>query len=224
MSRADGQLKIAVLISGRGSNMQALAHHAGKLGTGYEICLVAANKPADGLAVASDAGLPTTLIDRKNYTSKKEHENALADAIEASGASWICLAGYMAVLSADFIARFVGKIINIHPSLLPDYKGLHTHERALADNQKFHGVSVHLVTPVLDDGAVIAQMRLSVQHADTSESLSARVLVLEHILYPLVIGALASGAVKLDAGQVHWHDTSSANALCLPEDTALIFG
>ena len=224
MSRADGQLKIAVLISGRGSNMQALANHAGEPGIGYEICLVAANKPAEGLSVASDAGLPTTLINRKKYNSKKDHENVLAEAIEASGANWICLAGYMAVLSADFIARFEGKIINIHPSLLPDYKGLHTHDRALADNQKFHGVSVHLVTPVLDDGAVIAQMRLPVKNADTSESLSARVLVLEHILYPLVIGALASGAVTFDTGQVHWQDTSMANALSLPEDTVLIFG
>ena len=204
--------------------MQALANHAGEHGIGYEICLVAANKPAEGLSVASDAGLPTTLIDRKKYNSKKEHEDALAEAVEASEASWICLAGYMASLSADFIARFEGKIINIHPSLLPKYKGLHTHERVLTDKQKFHGVSIHLVTPVLDDGAVIAQMRLSVQHADTSESLSARVLVLEHILYPLVITALASGALTLDTGQVHWQDTSIANALLLPEDAALIFG
>ena len=113
MSRADGQLKIAVLISGRGSNMQAIANHAGGHCTGYKICLVAANKPAEGLSVASEAGLPTTLIDHKKYNSKKEHEDALAEAIEASGASWICLAGYMAVLSADFITRFEGKIINI---------------------------------------------------------------------------------------------------------------
>ena len=224
MSRADGQLKIAVLISGRGSNMQALTNHAGGHCTGYKICLVAANKPAEGLSLASEAGLPTTLIDHKKYNSKKEHEDALAEAIEASGASWICLAGYMAVLSADFIARFEGKIINIHPSLLPEYKGLHTHDCALADKQKFHGVSVHLVTPVLDDGEVIAQIRMPVKNVDTSESLSARVLVLEHILYPLVIGALASGAVTLDTGQVHWQDTSITNTLSLPEDTTLIFG
>lgn len=224
MSRANSQLKIAVLISGRGSNMQALANHAETPNARYQICLVAANKPADGLSIASDAGLSTALIDRKSYTSKQDHERALAEAIEASGANWICLAGYMSVLSADFIARFERRIINIHPSLLPDYKGLHTHERALADSQKFHGVSVHLVTPVLDDGAVIAQMRLPVRSADTQESLSARVLVLEHILYPMVIGSLASGAVTLDAGQVCWQDISVANALSLPEDTTLIFG
>ena len=220
MNQASSPLNVAVLISGRGSNMQALAaqaHH-------YRISLVAANKPAAGLDIAAQAGINTSLVNRADHDSKASHEAALAAAIEASNAQWICLAGYMAVLSADFIKRFSGRIINIHPSLLPDYKGLHTHQRALADNKKLHGVSVHLVTPELDDGAVIAQMQLPVLGSDTEDSLSQRVLVLEHLLYPTVVNALASGALQLGDGVVQWQDKSCAKTLTLPEGCHLIFG
>ena len=220
MNQASSPLNVAVLISGRGSNMQALAaqaHH-------YRISLVAANKPAAGLDIAAQAGINTSLVNRADHDSKASHEAALAAAIEASNAQWICLAGYMAVLSADFIKRFSGRIINIHPSLLPDYKGLHTHQRALADNKKLHGVSVHLVTPELDDGAVIAQMQLPVLGSDTEDSLSQRVLVLEHLLYPMVVNALASGALQLGDGVVQWQDKSCAKTLTLPEGCHLIFG
>lgn len=220
MSSADSPLNIAVLISGRGSNMQALARQA----RDFKIVLVAANKPADGLDIAAQAGIETCLVNRSDYDSKASHEAALATAIEASDAQWICLAGYMAVLSADFIERFSGRIINIHPSLLPDYKGLHTHQRALDDHQALHGVSVHLVTPELDDGAVIAQMQLPVFSADTPDSLSQRVLVLEHLLYPMVINALGSGALQLGDGNVQWQDKSIAQPLTLPEGCHLIFG
>lgn len=220
MNPPDSPLKVAVLISGRGSNMQALAEQA----RDFKIVLVAANKPADGLDIAEQAGIETCLVNQANYDSKASHEAALAAAIEASQARWICLAGYMAVLSADFIERFSGRILNIHPSLLPDYKGLHTHQRALADNKKLHGVSVHLVTPELDDGAVIAQMQLPVFNTDTQDSLSQRVLVLEHMLYPMVVNALASGALQLGDSTVHWQDKSAAHALLLPEGCHLILG
>ena len=220
MNSADRRLKIAVLISGRGSNMQALAEQA----RDSKIVLVASNKPADGLDIAAKAGIETCLVNRSEYDRKSSHEAALAEAIEASGAQWICLAGYMAVLSADFIERFSGRILNIHPSLLPDYKGLHTHKRALEDNTALHGVSVHLVTPKLDDGAVIAQMQLPVFNTDTEDSLSQRVLVLEHMLYPMVINALASGALQLGNGTVQWRDKSVAQTLTLPEGCHLIFG
>lgn len=220
MNPADRPLKIAVLISGRGSNMQALVAQA----RDSKIVLVAANKPADGLDIAAQAGIETCLVNRADYDSKASHEAALATAIEASDAQWICLAGYMAVLSADFIERFSGRILNIHPSLLPDYKGLHTHKRALEDNKALHGVSVHLVTPELDDGAVIAQMQLPVFNTDTEDSLSQRVLVLEHMLYPMVINALASGALQLGDGTVQWRDKSVAQTLTLPEGCHLIFG
>jgi len=200
--------------------MHALVQQSGH----YQICLVAANKPADGLDIADQHGIKTCLVPRRDYDSKARHEAALADAIEASGANWICLAGYMAVLSAEFIERFSGRIINIHPSLLPDYKGLDTHKRALADNQSSHGVSVHLVTPELDDGAVIAQMRLPVRLEDDEDSLSRRVLALEHILYPMVVNALASGALALEQDKVRWQDKSCGTDLVLPEEGELIFG
>ena len=220
MKLADRPLNIAVLISGRGSNMQALVAQA----RDSKIVLVAANKPAEGLDIAAQAGIETCLVNRSEYDSKASHEAALAVAIEASGAQWICLAGYMAVLSADFIERFSGRILNIHPSLLPDYKGLHTHKRTLEDNKALHGVSVHLVTPELDDGAVIAQMQMPVLNTDTEENLSQRVLVLEHMLYPMVINALASGALQLGDGKVRWLDISVAQTLTLPEGCHLIFG
>jgi len=200
--------------------MHALVRQSGH----YQICLVAANKPAAGLDIAGQHGITTCLVPRRDYDSKASHEAALADAIEASEAEWICLAGYMAVLSAEFIARFSGRIINIHPSLLPDYKGLDTHKRALADNQSSHGVSVHLVTPELDDGAVIAQMRLPVRLDDDEDSLSQRVLALEHILYPMVVNALASGALALEQDRVRWQDKSCGTDLVLPEEGELIFG
>jgi phosphoribosylglycinamide formyltransferase-1 len=220
MKKPGRPLQIAVLISGRGSNMHALVRQSGH----YQICLVAANKPAAGLDIAGQHGITTCLVPRRDYDSKASHEAALADAIEASEAEWICLAGYMAVLSAEFIARFSGRIINIHPSLLPDYKGLDTHKRALADNQSSHGVSVHLVTPELDDGAVIAQMRLPVRLEDDEDSLSQRVLALEHILYPMVVNALASGALALEQDRVRWQDKSCGTDLVLPEEGELIFG
>ena len=186
-------MKIAILISGRGSNMDALCAQK----DGYDVCLVASDRPAAGLKTAKEAGCPTGLIDRKDYPTKAEHEAALAELIDRHTPDWIVLAGYMAVLSASFIDRFKGRIINIHPSLLPDYKGLNTHARALADGRKEHGVSVHLVTAALDDGPLLAQASLSVDPADTEASLTARVLKLEHQIYPAVISALAHESCRL---------------------------
>ena len=216
--------KVAVLISGNGSNLQAMIDSF-KNQEQIQICSVISNvEDAYGITRASGAGIETHVINHRDYPSRETFEKKLIDKLNDTCPDLIILAGFMRILSEVFIAEYYGKIINIHPSLLPEYKGLHTHGRALADKQKFHGVSVHLVTPILDDGAVIAQMRILVKNSDTSESLSARVLVLEHILYPLVIGALASGAVTLDTGQVHWQDTSIANTLSLPEGATLIFG
>lgn len=217
MNLVQKRLKIAVLISGRGSNMQALAQHADH----YDICAVMANKPAAGIEIAKQAGLKTAIVNRKDFDSKTAHEKALAYEIENSGAEWICLAGYMAVLSAHFIARFAGRIINIHPSLLPEYKGLNTHQRVLNDGCPHHGVSVHLVTAELDDGALIAQMRLAVDETDTPDSLAARVLVLEHLIYPMVMNALAKGILELEEGFVYWHDSPP---VLIPAECQLILG
>lgn len=202
-------MKIAILISGRGSNMAALSQTK----QGFDICLVAADRPAEGLAVAQQDGYATALIDRSAYQSKQDHEAALAEQIAAHNPDWIILAGYMSVLSASFIDRFDGRVINIHPSLLPEYKGLNTHSRVLADGGAHHGVSVHLVTALLDDGPLLAQIQLDVNSDDTEASLSKRVLGLEHQLYPAVITALAEGAVEIDRLAVRWSDTNRLKAI-----------
>lgn len=203
-------MNIAILISGRGSNMQALCEQK----DGFEICLVAADRPAAGLELAQQAGYPTTLIERSKFTSKQKHEAVLADQIARQNPDWIVLAGYMAVLSAAFIARFEGRVINIHPSLLPRYKGLNTHARVLAEQDLEHGASVHLVTAQIDEGPLLAQAKLAVEPQDTPNGLSERVLVLEHQLYPAVVSALAHQELSIDGIEACWKDTRRLNAIC----------
>ena len=179
----------------------------------FEICLVASDRPADGLEFAATAGHKTVLVDRKIYLSKQEHEAKLAEQLAHPKPDLIVLAGYMSVLSGTFIERFNGRIINIHPSLLPDYKGLSTHARVLADKRSEHGVSVHMVTASLDDGPLIAQAKLAVRTDDTEQSLADRVLRCEHQLYPSVITALSEGALNLQNQTVIWYDTSRLSAV-----------
>ncbi len=202
-------MRIAILISGKGSNMAALSNKE----EGFEICLVASDRPADGLENAARAGYETVLVDRNIYQSKQEHEAELADQLACRKPDLIVLAGYMSVLSGIFIKNFDGRIINIHPSLLPDYKGLNTHERVLADKRSEHGVSVHMVTAALDDGPLIAQAKLAVRVDDTKQTLSDRVLECEHQLYPAVISALGRGALSLRSYTVTWNDTSCLGAV-----------
>ena len=204
-------MKLAVLISGRGSNMMRLADHT-SLDPGLEIVLVAANTACAGIGLAADRGLRTELVDRADYSSRQAHESALGDAIVASGADLVCLAGYMAILSADFVRRFEGRIVNIHPSLLPDLKGLDTHERALVAGMTRHGASVHIVTADLDDGPVLLQAALGIDHADDAQTLAARVLRLEHALYPFVLSSLANGDLTIRDGKAFWHDGKAALA------------
>jgi len=202
-------MRIAILISGGGSNMAALSNKE----EGFEICLVASDRPADGLKIAATAGHKTVLVDREIYQSKQEHEAKLSEQLERSKPDFIVLAGYMSVLSRTFIERFDGRIINIHPSLLPDYKGLNTHARVLADKRNEHGVSVHMVTATLDDGPLIAQAKLLVRTNDTEQTLADRVLRCEHQLYPAVITALSEGALYLQNQTVRWVDTSRLSAV-----------
>lgn len=198
-------IRIAVLISGRGSNMLRLAEVAAASQDDMQIVLVAANTPCDGLEAAASHNLPTQLVDRQDHASKSAHESALAACIEAANADWIVLAGYMAILSADFINRFRNRIINIHPSLLPELKGLDTHARALDAGHSRHGASVHIVTPLLDDGPILLQASLQVDNGETETQLAARVLTLEHALYPFVMTSLARGVLKIDDGVPQWH-------------------
>ena len=190
--------------------MLQLARHIDRNDLACKIVLVAANQDCAGLKEAAKRNLPTACVDLAAFDDHDAQETALGDHIEAAGADWICLAGYMAVLSVAFVTRFAGRIINIHPSLLPAYKGLHTHQRALDAGDARHGASVHIVTPVLDDGPLILQVALPLSGKDTAESLAARVLVLEHALYPFVLQTLVSGHLVIQDGMVHWRDGETA--------------
>jgi phosphoribosylglycinamide formyltransferase-1 len=205
-------LRLAVLISGRGSNLQSLIAYTAQNAVPAQIVTVLADKPAAGLTLAEAAGIETKIIDRSLYPDRQAFEHILAEAIEAATVDLICLAGFMRVLSPSFCQRYHGKIINIHPSLLPNYKGLNTHQRALDDGAKHHGCSVHIVTPALDDGPIIAQHKVEIKAADDQNSLSARVLTEEHKIYPAVIGALAARLITItsDHGQVRLHQKSGA--------------
>ena len=172
--------KVGILLSGRGSNMMALVEQA----RGYEVALVASDKPdASGIAWARDRGLPTFALSPKGI-GKAAYEDALDAALREGGVEVIALAGYMRLLSDAFVVRWRGRIVNIHPSLLPLYKGLDTHARAIAAGDAHAGCSVHVVTEELDSGAVLGQARVAVEKGDTAETLAARVLVAEHALYP----------------------------------------
>ena len=217
-------LRIAILISGRGSNMLQLARHIYRNDLACEIVLVAANRDCVGLAEAAKRNLPTVCVDSAAFDDRAAQETALGDHIEAAGADWICLAGYMAVLSAAFVTRFAGRIINIHPSLLPAHKGLHTHQRALDAGDTRHGASVHIVTPALDDGPLILQAGLSLSEKENAESLAARVLVLEHALYPFVLETLVSGHLVIQDGMVHWRDGETALDESVAEIGAVLKG
>ncbi|MBV1706902.1 MAG: phosphoribosylglycinamide formyltransferase [Hyphomicrobiales bacterium] len=193
------RVSTAVLISGRGSNMQALVEAAADPHFPASIDLVIANRPdAAGLAYAQAHGIRTALVEHRNFASREAFDAALQAQLSSHHVEFICLAGFMRVLTADFVAAWAGRIINIHPSLLPDFKGLDTHARALAAKVGEHGCSVHHVTAGLDEGEVIMQARVAVLADDTPATLAARVLREEHRIYPLALAkavrALASGA------------------------------
>ena len=188
---AEGQ-KVAVLISGSGTNMAALLYASRAADCPYEIVLVAANDPdAKGLKLAKAEGVPTFALSHKGM-ARAEHDMAMDAAIRASGAQWVALAGYMRILTPDFVGGWEGRMLNIHPSLLPKYPGLHTHERALEAGDSHGGCTVHLVTAELDDGPVLGQTAVAVLAGDTAESLAARVLIAEHQLYSRCLAALVT--------------------------------
>jgi phosphoribosylglycinamide formyltransferase-1 len=184
--------RTAVLISGRGSNMMALAEAAREPCFPAEIvCVVSNRADAKGLDYASAHGIATKVIDHKACAAREDFEAALDSHLRSMKVEIVALAGFMRVLTAGFIAGWKGRMINIHPSLLPAYRGLHTHERALADGAKVHGCSVHLVTAELDGGPLLLQAEVPVLAGDTPETLSARVLREEHKIYPKALAMLA---------------------------------
>ena len=186
------KLRTAILISGRGSNMMALVEAARAAEYPAEIvCVVANTADAKGLEFAAANGIATMVIDHKAFPSREAFEKALDAYLRSMNVEAMALAGFMRVLTAGFIAGWDGRMINIHPSLLPAYKGLHTHERAIADGAKVHGCSVHLVTPELDGGPVLLQAEVPVLAGDTADVLAARVLTEEHRIYPQALALLS---------------------------------
>lgn len=197
---------IAVLISGRGSNMVAIAQAcaAGRINASID-AVIADQSAAAGIETARSLGLATKIVARAAFTAASGFEAELARALDERAPGLIAFAGFMRILSAAFVTRYAGRMLNIHPSLLPHYRGLHTHRRVLAAGDAAHGASVHFVTPELDAGPVVLQSRVAVAAGDTEKSLAARVLASEHIIYPKVIGWFVDGRVALRGAQV-WFD------------------
>jgi phosphoribosylglycinamide formyltransferase-1 len=189
--------RVGILISGRGSNMSALIDAAKAPDYPAEIVGVLSNRAAaPGLAIAAAQGIATAALAQSKFPSRDLFEDVMTQVLESWEVDFVCLAGFMRILGADFVNRWAGRMINIHPSLLPLYKGLDTHARALADGAKIHGCTVHFVTPGLDEGDAILRAEVPVLPGDTAESLAARVLVAEHRLYPEALRLLASGEIR----------------------------
>jgi phosphoribosylglycinamide formyltransferase-1 len=188
--------RTAILISGRGSNMSALIDAARSPDFPAEIALVLSNKSAAaGLGYARQAGVATAVVDHKIYAGRDEFEGSMQALLDIHRIDLICLAGFMRVLGAPFVSRWRGRMLNIHPSLLPAFRGLDTHKRALESGVKFHGCTVHFVEPELDAGPIIAQAIVDVHDDDTPTILGARVLAQEHALYPAALALVAAGRV-----------------------------
>lgn len=188
--------RTAILISGRGSNMSALIEAARVPDYPAEIVGVLSNRAAArGLDIAAAEGIATASLAQSRFPSREMFDDVLTQVLESWDTELVCLAGFMRILSEDFVNRWAGRMINVHPSLLPAYRGLHTHERALADGVTTHGCTVHFVTPGLDEGPAILQAEVPVLPGDTPDTLSARVLVEEHRIYPEALRMLAAGEV-----------------------------
>ena len=194
--------RVVIFISGGGSNMEALIRAAQTPDFPAEIVSVFSDKPnAGGLAKAQAAGIATQVFTRKDYASKDAHEDAILEALAALNPDIICLAGYMRLLSGRFIAPYEGRILNIHPSLLPLFPGLHTHQRALDAGMKLAGCTVHLVTEGMDEGPILAQAAVPIIDGDTDDSLAARVLKAEHKIYALALSKFATGNTEAGVPQ-----------------------
>lgn len=195
--------RVGVLVSGRGSNLQALLDACADPAFPAEIVLVISNVAgAPALDLAARAGVPSLTLSHKDYAGREAFDAAIDARLRESGVEIVCLAGFMRLLSAGFVAGWAGRMINIHPSLLPSFKGLHTHAQALKAGVKVHGCTVHLVTPDLDDGPIIAQAAVPVLADDDEAALAARVLIQEHKAYPLALRLLAEGKAKVVDGCV----------------------
>jgi phosphoribosylglycinamide formyltransferase-1 len=194
------KLKVGILISGRGSNMAALIKAAQASDYPAEIACVVSNKAdAGGLAIAADAGVPTVVIPHRGYPDREGFDREVSAALEKHGVGLVVLAGFMRIFSSWFPSHWAGRLINIHPSLLPNFRGLHVQQQALDAGVRVSGCTVHFVTPDLDAGPIIAQAAVPVLQDDTEETLTARILRQEHLLYPAVVRWFGEGRVSTSA-------------------------
>jgi phosphoribosylglycinamide formyltransferase-1 len=197
---------VVILISGRGSNMRSLIEQSQDPGSPYTVCRVFSDKPdAPGLELARNLGVPALAMPAAATTERAAYDRALAAAIQIYSPSLIVLAGFMRILSAQFVTHFAGRILNIHPSLLPKFPGLHTHRRALEAHEQQHGATVHFVTERLDGGPPVIQARIAVRADDDETSLAARVQIQEHRIYPLAVRWFCEGRLRYNEGRA-WLD------------------
>ena len=205
--------RTAILISGRGSNMAALVEAAAAPGFPACVELVLSDRAeAAGLAFARSQGIATQALERRQFSSKEAHDEAIEAALRGAGIELVCLAGYMRLLTKSFVDAWAGRMINIHPALLPSFKGLDTHARAREAGVRIHGCTVHFVTFETDAGPIIAQAAVPVLVGDTPETLGARVLQAEHALYPLAFELVASGKARVEEGKTVFSDIAEAEA------------
>ena len=194
---------IVILISGRGSNMESLLEGVVSESLPVRLAAVISNSPeAKGLETAAEKGVATLSVDHRQFDSREAFDTALAAKIDAFSPDLVVLAGFMRILTDNFVQHYAGRLINIHPSLLPSFPGLNTHRRALAEGVRIHGCTVHFVTPALDHGPIIVQAAVPVEDSDDESSLAARVLVQEHRIYPLAVRWFAEGRLRIADGRV----------------------
>jgi len=204
--------RIVILISGRGSNMVSLVEACERERWDAQVVAVVSNRPqALGLAWADARGIPTAVVDHRSHAGREPFDAALAQAVDAHAPDLVVLAGFMRILTPAFVTHYAGRMVNIHPSLLPAFPGLHTHERALQAGCKFAGATVHFVTAELDHGPIIAQAAVPVLPGDTPELLASRVLAREHQIYPLAVRWWLEGSLEMEGGVVH-HRAGAAQA------------
>ncbi|MEG3620169.1 phosphoribosylglycinamide formyltransferase [Magnetovibrio sp. PR-2] len=196
-------MKLAVLISGRGSNLQALIDACKDDDFPAEIVIVLSNKAdAYGLERAKEAGIATATLSHKDFDDRERFDEAMSAVIEETGAELVCLAGFMRLLSDGFVRKWRDKLINIHPSLLPAYKGLHVHERMIEEGARFGGCTVHFVRPAMDEGPIIVQAAVPILPDDDADTLAGRILEQEHVIYPQAVRYIAEGRVRVSAERV----------------------
>jgi phosphoribosylglycinamide formyltransferase-1 len=195
--------KLVILISGRGSNMEAIVRACASEGWPARVAAVIANRPdAAGLAFAASHGIATAVVDHRQFPDRDSFDAVLAEQIDAFAPDLVVLAGFMRVLTARFVDHYAGRMLNVHPSLLPSFPGLKTHQQALDAGVRLHGASVHFVTSKLDHGPIVVQSAVPVEAGDTAQTLAARVLVTEHIIYPRAVRWFVEGRLALDGSRV----------------------